>query len=74
MRFAIDFYNMNETELASVAGKPFPRFMEHQIGQLIDNYTHSLSPDALTILLEFYAAQDLNTLEYLSSIASVSYS
>ncbi|KAI0695895.1 cyclin-like protein [Cytidiella melzeri] len=46
-RFAVEFYNFNETELVAVA-------------------------DALTILLEFYAAQDLNALEYLSSIASVS--
>ncbi|KAI0093641.1 cyclin-like protein [Irpex rosettiformis] len=47
MRFAVEFYNLNEMELVAVA-------------------------DALTILLEFYAAQDLSTMEYLSSIATIS--
>ncbi|KAI0341687.1 cyclin-like protein [Trametopsis cervina] len=46
MRFAVDFYNMNETELSAVA-------------------------EALTILLEFYAAQDVSSMEYLSSLAAV---
>lgn len=60
----MDFYNLNETELAAVAGKS----VILRRPDIVD----ALFAEALTILLEFYGAQDTSAMEYLNSIASVS--
>ena len=68
-RFAVDFYKLNETELAAVAGERSPVYRPQSgFSEPFD----ALFVDALSILLEFYGAQDMNTMEYLHSIASVS--
>lgn len=64
-RFALEFFNFNEMELASLSGMPI----------LASCWQRLTKPDteALTILLEFYAAQDLGgSFDYLADLAAVS--
>ncbi|CCL99142.1 uncharacterized protein FIBRA_01157 [Fibroporia radiculosa] len=63
-RFAVEFFAFNEVDLVNVAGSCLSSSIE---------VAYSISPaDALTIMLEFYAAQDLqNIAAHLSSVASI---
>lgn len=63
-RFAVEFFRFNEIEMASVGGM----FADHLMGALTDH----LNLEVLTVLLEFFAAQDTQgPAEYLAPIVEV---
>lgn len=62
-RFAVDYFGFSELESLHLAG-------EHVIW-LLESAAKS-DPDALSIVLEFYAAQDPQTTMHVSSLTSVS--
>ena len=63
-RFAIEHFGFNEVDLVSVAGSSIPfRF--------IPTLIHQVPTEVLNIILEFYAAQDLQMASHLAHVAAV---